>query len=98
MRFRRIYWTLEQFNGDGSDDVVGIYTSIHDLVECGLPMTRDAANGYRFTLCELDCACLPIASFRSPDFDGIDDLLNPLIQNGEISKEEFAELRAAVRA
>ncbi|MGI8922684.1 MAG: hypothetical protein ACR2HJ_01360 [Fimbriimonadales bacterium] len=98
MRFRRIYWVTEQFFKDGTSEVAGIFTSVHDLVETGIAPYNagDYKHGFRITLCELDCACPPLYSFKAPDFAGVEKELEPLVENGELSREEIAQLCKAL--
>lgn len=100
MRFRRIYWVTEQVDEQGASEVTGIFTSIPDLIDTGLGI-RDVskkAAGFRLTLCELDCSCAPILSAQSPNFEGLEAGLAPIVASGEISDSEIAALTDALRA
>jgi len=98
MRFRRIYWVTEQFSKDGTSEVAGVFTSVHDLVETGIAPYKagDYKHGFRITLCELDCACPPLHSFKAPAFADVEQELRPLVEHGEISREEIAQLCEAL--
>ncbi|MCL6623112.1 MAG: hypothetical protein K6T17_00665 [Fimbriimonadales bacterium] len=98
IRFRRIYWVTEQLDDQGYSEVTGIYTSIPDLVEIGLA-TKPFCNktaGLRITLCALDSQEAPLASFTSPTFGDVAEVLRPLVDNGELTAEEVAQLADAL--
>ncbi|MDQ2985790.1 MAG: hypothetical protein M3R13_03590 [Armatimonadota bacterium] len=100
MRFRRIYWVTEQLDEQGQSDVTGVFTSIPDLIETGLGVraVSDKTAGFRITLCELDCKDEPILRAESPTFEGLEETLGPIVQTGEVSREEYASLADALRA
>jgi hypothetical protein len=98
MRFRRIYWVTEQMEAGGKSRVVGIYTSIPDLIETGLPALPDKAAGFRVSLCELDSNQPPVTSFESPDFSGVSEALEPIVKGGEFTVEEARALSHALTA
>lgn len=73
MPFRRIYWITEHVDADGSTRASGVYTSVYDLVERGLPRH---GQGLRLTLVKVDSDGDPLGSYASPTFDGLaEDLL-----------------------
>ena len=92
MRFRRIYWVTEQFEEGGDSRVVGVYTSIPDLIEIGLPLIKGKAAGFRVSLYELDSDAPAIASFSSDDLSGVGAAMHPLVTGGEFTHEEAKAL------
>lgn len=99
MRFRRIYWVTEQLDEAGRSEVTGVYTSIPDLVETGIKMKDYCAkrHGLRITLWALDTDNPPLMEIRSPNFNDVEDKLNPFIHSGEITSEEAACLIEALQ-
>jgi len=96
MRFRRIYWVTEQFEDGGKSHVVGVYTSIPDLIETGLSSIPNKPAGYRVSLYELDSKAAPVVSFNSTDFSGVREAIDPLVKGGEFSHEEANSLVEAL--
>ncbi len=98
IRFRRIYWVTEQLDEHGYSEVTGIYTSIPDLVEIGLAPKAfcNKTAGLRITLCALDSQDAPLASFTSPAFGNVTEALRPLVDSGELTAEEVAQLADAL--
>jgi len=99
MRFRRIYWVTEQIDQNGLSEVTGIFTSIPDLVDLGLGVRPCSSKqaGFRISLCELDSSVGPILSCLSPSFDGFEEAMQPIMESGEVSASEYAELTEALR-
>lgn len=88
--FRRLYWVSEQVNQDGTSSVIGVYTSIPDLVRYGL---RFPQNGnLRLTLTKLDSSNEPLGCWLSPDFNGLESAMVPYIQTEEFSVDHVKHL------
>ncbi len=99
MKFRRIYWVSEQYNEQGLSEVTGVYTSVHDLIEIGLGVTDRSSykSGFRITLCALDSTGPALISMSSADFSNCEEKIAPFVQTGEITEEEAARLKQALR-
>lgn len=99
MRFRRIYWVTEQIDSDGMSHVTGVFTSVHDLVENGVGLRdiSDKQSGYRISLVELDSKEMPLCVFCSPDFGDVESALQPFVESGEMTAEEVARIREALK-
>jgi hypothetical protein len=99
MRFRRIYWVTEQFDSEGRSHVTGVFTSVHDLVENGVGVRdiSDKQSGYRVSLVELDSKNMPLCVFCSPDFGDVEAALQPYVESGEMTAEEVARIREALK-
>ena len=94
MKFRRLYWVTEQIDEQGRSEVVGVYTSIPDLVEVGLRWDDGLSKraGYRLSLVKLDSKKKPLGSWESPDFDGLADDLEEYIKSKEFSRPDCEKL------
>ena len=95
MMFRKLYWVVEQVHADGTSNVRGVYTSIPDLVDCGLAGLTGAV---RLTLTKLDSNQPPIGLWASPAFEGIHDELHPYVQADDFSDDHRHYLVAALKA
>lgn len=95
MTFRRLYWITEHVRSNGSTMASGVYTSVYDLIERGLPRHRD---GLRLTIAKVDSDADPIASYTSPGFAGLEDDLLTYVKTEEITEDQRQSLLKALRA
>jgi hypothetical protein len=95
MTFRRLYWITEHVKSDGSTQASGVYTSVYDLIERGLPRHR---NGLRLTIAKVDSDADPIASYVSPGFGKLEDDLLTYVKTEEITEDQRQSLMRALRA
>jgi hypothetical protein len=95
MPFRRIYWITEHVRADGSTQASGIYTSVYDLVERGLPRHT---GGLRLTLVKVDSDRDPLGSYSSPAFEGLAEDLLGYAATDEITEEQRNGLLSALRS
>jgi len=93
MMFRRLYWVTEQVDREGHSSVIGVYTSIPDLIHHGLHW-QDSANvdQLRISLTKLDSQLPPLGCWRSPDFHGLEEALQEFIATEEFSAEHCKNL------
>ncbi len=96
MTFRRVYWITERLLEGGASEATGVYTSIYDLIERGLP--RHAGQGLRLTIAKVDSDVDPLARFTSPEFEGLGEALLPYVRTEEISEDGRQTLLAALKA
>ncbi|MDX2066399.1 MAG: hypothetical protein SFX74_11710 [Fimbriimonadaceae bacterium] len=94
--FRRLYWVSETVLSDGTSRVLGIYTSIPDLIRNGL--RHGADERLRLNLVKLDSGHPPFGVWNSPDFDDMEAALEQYVATDEMSKEHVVDLVNAVRA
>ena len=94
MKFRKLYWVTEQIDGQGQSAVVGVYTSIPDLVEVGLRWEDGLSkrSGYRLSLVKLDSKKGPLGAWQSPDFASLADDLEEFIATKEFSRTDCERL------
>lgn len=95
MTFRRLYWITEHVQSDGSSQASGVYTSIYDLIERGLPRHR---SGLRLTIVKVDSDGDPLGSYQSPDFGGLGDDLFTYVKTEEITEDQRQSLLTALRS
>jgi hypothetical protein len=88
--FRRLYWVSEQVHKDGSSKVIGVYTSIPDLVRHGLRYPD--AGTLRLTLTKLDSDREPLGTWSSPSFEGIETAMEPFVKTEEFSVDQVKSL------
>jgi hypothetical protein len=93
MMFRRLYWVTELIDSDDRSKVVGVYTSIPDLIRHGLePLRTKSDSCIRLTLTKLDCSKGPLATWCSPSFEGLADGLQEFVETEEFSEEQCRSL------
>lgn len=99
MKFRRIYWVTEQLDADGKGRVTGVFTSIPDLLDGGMRWESavPAEEGYRLTLVKLDSCKMPLGTWQSPEFSGLEDDLQEYVKTGEFSPHDCELLVSAVK-
>ena len=98
MIFRRLYWVTEQHGADGRSEVTGVFTSVPDLIECGLGV-RDISGfsaGYRISLVQLDSRRAPVARISPAEPASVRATLEEFIKSGELSEEEVIGLQEAI--
>ena len=93
--FRKLYWVTEHVDADGHSCVAGVYTSIPDLVRHGLK--HPSQSQLRLSLTKLDHEGLPLGTWSSPDFSGLEADLAPYVKTDEFTADQCAALLAAVR-
>ncbi|GIV01765.1 MAG: hypothetical protein KatS3mg015_0595 [Fimbriimonadales bacterium] len=100
MKFRRIYWVTEQLDDEGHSDVTGVYTSIPDLVEIGLGLKDYSPHQktVRLSLCELDASKPPLVTLFWNEYDKLESLLKPFVDDGEMTHEDVMMLVDALKA
>lgn len=93
--FRRLYWVSEQVAPNQTSAVLGVYTSIPDLIRYGL---RFPDRGHlRLTLTKLDSDREPMARWISPEFEGLEEGLAPYIATEEFSVEQVKALLTEIK-
>jgi hypothetical protein len=95
MPFRRIYWITEHVHADGSTQASGIYTSVYDLVERGLPRHSE---GLRLTLVKVDSDSDPLGTYDSPAFEGLAEDLLGYTATDEITEDQRKGLLDALHS
>ncbi len=95
MTFRRLYWITEHVKSDGSTQASGVYTSVYDLIERGLPRHHD---GLRLSIAKVDSETDPIAAYVSPGFERLEDDLLTYVKTEEITEDQRQSLLRALRA
>ena len=97
MKFRKLYWTSESLppNG-GCSELIGVYTSIPDLIRCGLRPKKDA--GLRLTLVKLDSSSEPLGVWTHEDADRLPEALSPFIATEEFTTEAVIHLSESLKA
>lgn len=94
MMFRKLYWVTEEVCTSGESRVLGVFTSIPDLVRYGLDYNH--ACTLRMTLTKLDTDQGRIGCWTSPDFAGLQDKLQEFIRTDEFSDDHCRELMRAL--
>lgn len=98
MRFRSLYWVLEQVERDGRSHLAGVFTSIPDLISIGLKCeSREATHQIRLSLVKLDAKGGPLRSWCECQFGNIADDLLEYVRSRDFSLEEVALLVERLR-
>jgi hypothetical protein len=95
--FRKLYWVTEHVYSNGESKVLGVYTSIPDLIRHGLPRAPRGGQ-LRLTLTKLDSSQEPMGCWTEPHFDGIEEKLEEFIRTEEFSKDHCNALCQALKA
>ena len=93
--FRKLYWVTEHVYSNGESKVLGVYTSIPDLIRHGLAWP-DGKGRLRLTLTKLDSDKDPFGTWCEPHFDGIADRLSEFVKTDEFSAEHCQMLLDAL--
>ena len=80
----------------GTSRVVGVYTSIPDLIHHGLAWS-DGTHRLRLTLTKLDSEKEPFGTWSEPKFEGICERLTEFVLTDEFSQEHCNMLVEALR-
>jgi hypothetical protein len=95
--FRKLYWVTEHVYSNGESKVLGVYTSIPDLIRHGLqPAPR--GGHLRLTLTKLDSGNEPLGCWVQPNFTGLADKLEEFIKTDEFSKDHCSALCQALES
>lgn len=92
--FRRLYWVTELLLADGRSEVVGVYTSIPDLIRHGI---RNDGRPLRLTLTKLDSDKLPFGTWTGPDFRGLEEDVQQFVRTEEFGVDEVKALLRALQ-
>jgi len=92
--FRRLYWVTEQVQANGASKILGVYTSIPDLIRHGL--TGEGDGRLRLTLTKLDSEDGPIGTWLEPGFDNLEAKLQDFVKTEEFSAEHCKSLVRAL--
>ena len=95
MMFRKLYWVSETVAADLSSNVVGVYTSIPDLIEHGL--RSRPGETLRLTLTKLDSTREPFGVWSESHPDALVAELQPFVQTEEFTAESVLSLVAALK-
>jgi hypothetical protein len=92
--FRRLNWVSEHIFENGSSSVLGVYTSIPDLVRYGLRFPE--SGRLRLTLTKLDSAGEPFGTWTTNNFENIGNDLQPFVKTEEFTAEQVKNLADAL--
>ncbi len=99
MRFRKLYWVTEQVTANNKSSVLGVFTSVPDLVCTGLRGDGSARRGeIRLSLFQLDSDLGPLRSWTPSNFASVCEDLKEFVQSEEFTQEECNTLAAALKA
>lgn len=100
MKFRKLYWVTEQLDARGRSQVGGVYTSIPDLIEGGILWREEGEkpHAFRLSLVKLDSRNLPLGTWMSPDYPGIENDLSEYVRTQEFGAAEIEDLITALRS
>lgn len=93
--FRRLYWVTELLQADGRSRVLGIYTSIPDLIRRGTGL--DLEGELRLTLMMADTDREAFGVWQGPDFAGLEEACQEFIRTEEFSIDEVKHLIEALQ-
>lgn len=95
--FRKLYWVTEMVDPLGASHIIGVYTSIPDLIRTGLPESNKP-DRLRLTLTKLDSTQPPFGVWCEPDFSCLSERLQDFIATDEFSMEHCQMLVEALRS
>lgn len=88
--FRRLYWVSESVQADGKSRVLGVYTSIPDLVRYG--MRTPAAGELRLTLTQLDSERETLGTWTNFNFESLEEAMQPYVRTEEFTPDQVKSL------
>ena len=88
--FRRLYWVKEIVESNGASTVIGVYTSIPDLIEHGLG--REDDQKVRLSLFQLDRANGCLGVWTCSDLEHMEQDLQKFIKTDEMSQDHVNRL------
>lgn len=91
MMFRKLYWVTEEVDPAGSSRILGVFTSIPNLLRHGLTPKVDI-DRLRLTLTKLDCDDGPLASWSGKGFNRLEQDLDQFVSQDEFSAEQAKTL------
>lgn len=94
--FRKLYWITEELQSDGSSRVIGVFTSIPNLVKEGLAGID--RGSIRLILTKLDCQDGALGAWTGPAFAGLPQTLSEFARTEEFSAEQCDSLLHALTA
>jgi hypothetical protein len=97
MMFRKLYWVTEALDRSGSSYVLGVFTSIPNLIRHGLAGRIDL-DRFRLTLTKLDSEDGPVASWYGASFAELDRDLAQFSAQDEFSEDNRKALVAAIES
>ncbi len=92
--FRRLYWVSESVDLDGKSRVLGVYTSIPDLVRYG--MRTPGSGELRLTLTQLDSERETLGTWTSSNFDSLEEAMQPYVRTEEFTPDQVKSLLEAL--
>ncbi len=95
--FRKLYWVTETLDPKGVSRVVGVYTSIPDLIKHGLAWSEGSNNRLRLTLTKLDSDKEPFGTWSEPYFEDIAERLIEFVKTEEFTQEHCQMLVSALK-
>lgn len=95
MMFRKLYWVTERVDRTGEGRVLGVFTSIPNLIRHGLESETDLRH-LRLTLTKLDSSDGAIASWFGPTFACMERDLAQFVATDEFSSEQCKALVEAI--
>jgi hypothetical protein len=100
MKFRRLYWAVEQTASNGASTLTGVYTSIPDLIEIGMKWADGIPHrdGFRVSLVQLDVCGAPLGRWTSPEFANMKEELAAFVTSDDFNPQECEGLVDQLRA
>jgi hypothetical protein len=95
--FRKLYWVSEQLDQKGKSRVVGVYTSIPNLITHGLAWSSDKSR-LRLTLAKLDSDKEPFGMWCEPHFHTLPEDLQEFVETDEFTQEHCQMLAEALKS
>lgn len=92
--FRRLYWVSESVDLDGKSRVLGVYTSIPDLVRYG--MRTPESGELRLTLTKLDSDRETLGTWTNSNFASLEEAMQDYIRTEEFTPEQVKSLLEAL--
>ena len=93
--FRKLYWVSESVAADLTSSVLGVYTSIPDLIDRGLRPRH--GESLRLTLTKLDSHKEPFGAWSDSRPDDLVGGLQPFVETEEFTAESVLSLVAALK-
>ncbi len=99
MTFRRVYWVVEHLTESKKSGVFGVYTSIPDLTDIGIPnfLKHYKYEHLRLNLVKLDSHHKPFGTYTYAETERLFEDLQAFIDAGDFSTDEVNSLKEMLR-
>jgi len=94
--FRKLYWVAEKVSVKGKSEVLGVYTSIPNLIRHCLEVVD--THTLRISLTKLDSEESLLGTWHGPEFVGLLESVSPFVATDEFSPDQVQALKRSIES